>query len=549
MAEDDAAGSPAAVQLAAGGPAAGGPAAVTQPPAWQASAGARVAAIRGRLWLTSLPGLVGRHRLFCSALGAGLVLRVIVMAAYRPAILVRQDSFDYMWDAVHLTPDPVRPDGYAFFLALMRPFDSLALIAGLQHLMGLAIAVMVYALLINRTVPSWGATLAAAPVLFDPRELNLEHSIMSDTLATLLMLAALVVLLYRRQPSVWRPPSVTRSALAGLLMAFGGLVRPITLPLFVLVAAYLLIQRAGWRRAGAALAAGALPLVGYALWFSTFYGAFNLTSSDGLFLWSRTMTFANCATINPPADLRALCPDRQPVHTLVGPHKPNAFATLLAQPTPEIYLWSRKSWLWEPPSTELVPDQYAFTAAKNDRAMSFAVRAIAAQPVGYAEAVAEGVAFTFLNTDRSLRFPARLSRPINLNYAYQVAAVRGYVGHKTVLAAKLGTSINQPFADFMLGYQNRLYFPGAGFALVLAAGFIGILIPRRRSGAAMLLWASAAVMLVLPSAEHTYNYRYALPAVPLTCMAFALVLNTRNDEEGGPRLRAPSSRRRQPERV
>src|ERR1700728_4781113 len=134
MAENDAAGAPAAVQLAAGGPAA-----VTQPPARRASAGARarVAAIRGRLWLTSLPGLVNRHRLFCAALGAGLVLRVIVMAAYRPAILVRQDSFDYMWDAVHLTPDPVRPDGYAFFLALMRPFDSLALIAGLQHLMGL----------------------------------------------------------------------------------------------------------------------------------------------------------------------------------------------------------------------------------------------------------------------------------------------------------------------------------------------------------------------------------------------------------------------------
>ena len=280
------------------------------PPGWllRLWAQAGKAVIGCREWLITLPDVVSRHRLFSSALGIALVLRLIVMVGYRPAILVRQDSYDYMWDAVHLTPDPVRPDGYAFFLAVLRPFHSLALIAGLQHLMGLAIAVMVYALLVNRGVPGWGATLAAAPVLFDPRELNLEQSIMSDTLATLLMLAALLVLLIRKR-SVWRPPSVARSAVAGLLMGIAGLVRPITLPLFVLVAAYLLIQHAGWRRAGAALAAGALPLAGYALWFSTFYGTFNLTTSDGLFLWSRTMTFANCAIINPPADLQALCAD------------------------------------------------------------------------------------------------------------------------------------------------------------------------------------------------------------------------------------------------
>src|SRR5260370_38994070 len=95
-----------------------------------------------------------------------------------------------MWDAVHFTPGPVRRNGYAFFLALMRPFDSLALTAGLQHLMGLAIAVMVYALLINRGVPGWGATLAAAPVLFEPRALNPEHSFISYTQATLLLLAS-----------------------------------------------------------------------------------------------------------------------------------------------------------------------------------------------------------------------------------------------------------------------------------------------------------------------------------------------------------------------
>jgi hypothetical protein len=523
------------------------------PAGWQPrlTARARAAVSGGRAWLIGLPGLAGRHRVFSSALGVALLLRLIVMAAYQPAILVRQDSYDYMWDAVHLTPDPVRPDGYAFFLALLRPIHSLALIAGLQHLMGLAIALMVYALLVNRGVPGWGATLAAAPVLFDPRELNLEHSIMSDTLATLLMLAALVVLLIRIPPTVWRPPSLMRSALAGLLMGIAGLVRPITLPLFVLVAGYLLIQHAGWRRAGAALAAGALPLVGYALWFSSVYGSLSLTSSDGVFLWSRTMTFANCSTIKPPADLQALCPKRQPAHVQVRPHKANAYSTLLAQPTPEVYLWNRKSWLWLPrtqASAAQVPDQFAFTPAKNSRAMSFAIRAILAQPVGYAQSVAEDVALTFLDTDHSLIFAGTMPAPTPTNFTYQTTALREYLGHGTPLTSRHGTPVHQPFAYAIHGYQSRVYFPGVFFGLVLAAGFIGILFRRRRSGAAMLLWASAVVMIILPSAEHTFNYRYALPAVPLACMAFALVLNTRHDEGGGPRLRVPSVRRRQADR-
>ena len=43
----------------------------------------------------------------------------------------------------------------------------------------------------------------------------------------------------------------------------------------------------------------ALPVLGYMAWFATAFGSFNLTNSNGLFLWSRTMSFANCAVIFP----------------------------------------------------------------------------------------------------------------------------------------------------------------------------------------------------------------------------------------------------------
>src|SRR5450432_349027 len=89
---------------------------------------------------------------------------------------------------------------------------SLALIAALQHLAGLAVAVMMYAVLRRAGVRSWIATLACATVLFDPAQFLLEQLIMADLLALTLMIAAFAVLLLRD------PPSVPRSALAGLLM-------------------------------------------------------------------------------------------------------------------------------------------------------------------------------------------------------------------------------------------------------------------------------------------------------------------------------------------
>jgi hypothetical protein len=125
-----------------------------------------------------------------------------------------------------------------------------------------------------------------------------------------------------------------------------------------------------------------------------------------------------------------------------------------------------------------------------------------------------------------------------LTCTYQVAAVGEYA--RPAVAAELkprGTLVVKPYAYLIQGYESRVYFPGALFALVVAAGLAGILMPSRRSGAAVLLWASAAITIVLPSAEHMDNYRYALPAIPLACMALALVLNGRK-VVGGP-LRAP----------
>src|SRR6185437_9645607 len=200
--------------------------------------------------LTRARTLLGQHRVFATAAAVAALPRALAMLGYQPVLLVRLDSYDYLWGAAHLSPNLINVSGYSVFLWLLRPLHSLAAIALVQHAMGLAVAAMVYALLRRYGLPAWGATLAAAPVLFDPGQLMAEQLVMADLLAMTLMMAGLTVLLIPRAPS-W-PASV----IAGLLTGASATVRPTALPLIVLVPAYLLVREGGWRRVAGWLRGG-----------------------------------------------------------------------------------------------------------------------------------------------------------------------------------------------------------------------------------------------------------------------------------------------------
>lgn len=471
---------------------------------------------QARRLLAGVRGLVGQHRIFSIALLAAMVPRLVAMLGYRPAVLFPMDTFDYLWGALHPSPDVTNPSGYSLFLWLLLPFHSFALIAALQHLVGLGIGVMVYAVLRRHGLPAWGATLAAAPVLFDPAQILIEQMVMADLLAMALMMASFALLL-GTSPGTWR------LATAGLLMGLSVIVRPTTLPLILLIAVYLLIRRAGWRRAGATLAAGIIPVAAYMGWFDSVHGSFNITNSNGLFLWTRTMSFANCAVIQPPRDLRALCPQAQPGRL----SQPVASKRL----APKNYLWNRASWQWQPRSHQFVPDTAAFTAANNSRALRFAFDAITAQPFAYAGVVLKESMQPFTLTN-SLRFPGMTQRVVfpapRGDMAYATAAVREYsrgtVPVPRTPYPRYAAQLHQPYVSVMTGYQRVIFLPGPVLGLVTLVGLAGILIPRRRSAAAVLLWVSAVIIMVLPTAEHEYTYRYVIAAVPLLCMAAALAL-------------------------
>src|SRR5580704_9243015 len=168
--------------------------------------------------------LIVRNPYFAAALAAGAGLRLLAMIGYPGALWFAGDSYVYPGAALRLRPNLSKTTGYSLFLKVLEPFHSLTLVTGLQHLMGLGIAVMVYLLLRRSGVSQRWSTAATLPVLLDGFEIEDEHMVMAEALFTFLIMAAMLLILWRSRVS-W-PVAL----LAGLLAGYAVTVRSEGLP-------------------------------------------------------------------------------------------------------------------------------------------------------------------------------------------------------------------------------------------------------------------------------------------------------------------------------
>ncbi|GAA2286225.1 hypothetical protein GCM10010149_35310 [Nonomuraea roseoviolacea subsp. roseoviolacea] len=493
-----------------------------------------------------------RHGWFLGVLAVGAALRVLAMLGYRP-VLWFPDSYTYIVTVFHPRPDLVRPAGYSAFLRLLEPFHSFAVVAAAQHLLGLATGVLVYVAArraipwwsgrravsrraatgragsrragAGRPVPPWAAALAAAPVLLDAYQVELEHLLVSDTLFTFLLVTAVVLALGGRR----------RAVAIGLLLAAATLTRTVGQPLIVVVAVWFVLD-GRLRRAAVMLAAALIPLAAYGAWFHGTYQRTGLVGANGAFLYARTMSFADCARMDPPADLRVLCDPRPPGR----------------RPPSQEYLWAADSPLVELPGI-------TFTKANDDLAARFATLAIRSQPLDYAASVLSELGRTFVwgrpvYPDQEIygyyEFPAA-SPPPPGRWAAQLGVDLG----RRYERGPIGTEVAEPYAGWMRAYQDAARLPGTVVLVILlappVAGAVRVLRRRRAADGAVqvlrrgrsagsaagplppgggprrlppwaLPWSVAVVLLVVPPAVAEFDYRYVLPAVPLACLAAAV---------------------------
>ena len=453
------------------------------------------------------------HRLFIIVLTPAVLLRADAELGYRWQAWFN-DSFEYVQYTVHLQLDPTRVSGYSIWLKILQPFHTYALVTILQHLMGLAIAVMIYALARHRfRVPAWLATLATLPVLYDGFEIQLEHLIMADVPFLFLLTLATTLLL-------WDPvPSLRRCALVGALLGIGQMVRSVGLPLLAVFAVYMIIRRVSWRKVAAAIAVCLLPVVAYAGWFDLEHGQFAMGDATGVFLYGRVMTFADCATMHVPTNELWLCDTIPPAQRDIA----------------QSYIWAAES-----PLDRLPPSK--FSQVPNQLAKDFAIRAIEAQPLGYAKAVFDDtwrvfgwkrVIFPNAATYDEYKFGYR-SLPVPTWDNAKLGPYSNYASayvHGNPLTQVVG-----PFANIVRGYQRYVWLPGTVYGLILLAGLGGMALAwRRLGGEALLPWTTSLALIVIPAATATFDYRYVLVAAPFACLAAAIAFSP--GTAGGARAR------------
>jgi hypothetical protein len=474
-----------------------------------------VVAVMSRAPLARLRDLVARHPQFSVALAAGAVLRLVAMLGYPGALWFAGDSYLYVGAALRPTPNQSKTTGYSLFLRALLPFHSFTLVTGLQHLMGLGIAVMVYLLARRAGVSKLWATAATLPVLLDGFEIEDEHMVMAEALFTFLIMLAMLLILWRSRTS-W-----VTALIAGLLVGYAVDVRSEGLPILVLFPAYLLWRgRRTWRGwlVAAVMAIGcAAPVLAYATWFDHVQGSFTLSRADGFYLWGRVSSFAECSIIKPPADEVGICPSGPPS----------------SRTAPGDYIWHA-------PEVRNIPGGPVSVA--NDRLLrDFAIRAIEAQPLGYVKSVIKGLALSvewprhkYPDAGTVGYYYFRLqpqSIPDNPNHewvpggtAYQDAVSYGHASPSTVV---------QPFATVIDLYQHVIYTYGPLFGLIMLTGLGGLVRieglrerqPRlawsRRAGS-MLPWVTGVVLLVFPIVTTDFDYRYLLPVLPFASLAAGL---------------------------
>lgn len=448
-----------------------------------------------------LAALARTHWLFSIVLGLGLIGRALTMAAYWPALFYI-DSLNYELNRFALDPTQSDPIGYALVLRGLLDLHQLSLVPALQHLLGLAMGVCVYALLVRKGAPRWLGALASAPVLLDAYQWQIEQNVLSDSLFLAMVTFALTLLAWNRRPS-WKV-----IAGVGLIIGCATVVRTVGEVTVVPIGIYLLVVAgSGWRRRLGALGLLALlfavPTVAYTAYTSAYTkGDLSSVQSSSDLLYGRAAEVANCSTV--PSNLRVVCP-------------PGSAA-------------ARKA---------LGPDYFAHDSGSPIRKVgpgrenAFDRWVLEHQTAAVAKGVGEDFLLLFVSPRDTPTGATAISRwqfqtswPVwslqpGANTQGEMMAVAGARGSGTV---------NPAIAGGLRAYQlNGGFTPNWYFSAALLAALAGLFGASRRarrsrgSGvrAQVLLWTGTGLALLLGADIFEFSWRYQLPALVLLPMGGA----------------------------
>lgn len=465
------------------------------------------------------PGAWRDHVPFLVVLAIGIVLRVVAHLAYRPALFFN-DSFGYLDNVADLDPGLLWPMGYSLFIKPLLAFNDLAVLPAVNHLLGLATAIALYVALRRWTVSRWPAALATVPVLLDAAWLQSEHRILSETLFTALLVAALLVVSWRwgddpaggravlgtRGHDVGLRHGVVAAAVAGLLIGLAATTRLVGAVVVAAVVVAVVVDRRDWSstllRVAALVMAAVMPLAAYAAWYDHVHGRWALSPSWNAprVLYARTARFVDCDLLEVPEWQRGLCPTSEQQATM----------------STDQFNWGQDSPLntWQPPAG----------VDKHEAVGQFAWHAIRGQPVALARWVTVDVLAAFSPTRHERvydpllwRWRFQVDRPWDQQRAREAVATHGGADFAYV----------QPWAGMLRSYQLTVgevppILYGGALLLCLAGAVVALRRGGRDTAALCLLFGAAGLALVVASALYQFSWRYQLPTYAMFPPAGAL---------------------------
>ncbi len=262
----------------------------------------------------------------------GCVVRAVVMLTYSSMVFLFQtgDSSRYVrvyltaaglpGGSTHIFSDRSAPAAYPIFLLVLRKLSTaMPFTIFVQHCLGIATALLLYAAARRLGVGRAAATVPAAVVLLSGDQIFLEHALLTESLWAVLIAGALYALVRSTTGGGGERWLVA----AGIALAVAMTVRQQSAPLLIIAAlwAAAVAHRGLVRR----LRSG-LMVLGPAVLAVAFYGAVahlehgntGLDQISGFQLYGRVAQFADCTKFRPPAGTRVLC-QRSPADQRQGP--------------------------------------------------------------------------------------------------------------------------------------------------------------------------------------------------------------------------------------
>jgi hypothetical protein len=413
-----------------------------------------------------------------------VILRLILMAAYFPAVMLSYDAPRYARVDLPMFGDFWMPAGYPLLLRLIRLLShQLWWTIAVQHLLGVTAGVLLFLAARQLRLRRGAAAAVAAVPLFCGDHLYLEHQIMADSSLifwTSLGLAAATRAFALRNGARWL-------AIASLALAIAGLTRSVAvflLPVIVLCTA--IAQWRHWKPIAAALLPGAGVYCTYIAVVQMSHGQYlGLSDMRGWNLYSRVAPFADCREFTPPEGTQVLCESRGPA----------------ARPGPFGYVWDL---------TSTPRKSFALGPETGGPLEAFAMQAITHQPAAYVRAVAVDLARYFIPSLSSRPYAGQ--PPEILSFGWRDCQLEQLVV-RAMAKRYRGATVHIVGQRWLALYQ-RLARPGGIFlGALLGLTIAGAWRARNTLRTVIVLFGlTAGILYGVPVLTVSYDFRYGIPA-------------------------------------